>query len=226
MGIFDYIKRKRAEKDLPLIARVDLAALAKEREENAQLGEVSILAAADYTKRLPSIRLVYADIVKVKNYHNNKKYLSEMYGSSSVFRLPRHMKIEDSFKIVSYLSEKVERDHHLTPASEDSVVAVSKILDTYGFEMLDEDAKTYNYRRSTLVPFKRRVGIPELNEIEGVVDLFTVNGDFRQFKRTDLFPRYFDWFTPNVTKEVVDDIYKKIGQEHLLPDYKSPVNEN
>ena len=47
MGIKDYIEKKRKEK-LPLIARVDLAELQKQREEEAQDRDVSILAAGEH----------------------------------------------------------------------------------------------------------------------------------------------------------------------------------
>ena len=56
--------KKKKEKDLPLIARVNLAEEMKKRQENMQLGDVSILARADYTKRFPRIRLMYVRFEK------------------------------------------------------------------------------------------------------------------------------------------------------------------
>ncbi|MBO5884183.1 MAG: hypothetical protein J6Q51_00125, partial [Clostridia bacterium] len=47
-------------------------------------------------------------------------------------------------------------------------------------------------------------------------DLFTVGGDFKVFKRTELHDRYFDWFTENVTEQEIIDIYKKINKEDYL----------
>jgi len=109
MGIIEYFKNKKTEKNLPLIARVNLAELQKQREESLQDREVSILAAADYTKRIPTLRLYYVALEKFTRYGTDEIKLGQTYGVSSPFRLPHNMSMEDACKVVSYLSDKVEK---------------------------------------------------------------------------------------------------------------------
>ena len=210
MGIKDYIEKKRKEK-LPLIARVDLTELQKQREKDMEDREVSILAACDYTKRIPTIRLYYIALEKFLKYGTDQMMVGQTYGVSSPFRLPNGMTFEDAFKVVSYLSDKVETENNLEPASEKSVIMVSNILENYGFRKVDAV--------SSYVPFSKiKTAFPAGEQIEGVVDLFTVGGNFRTFKKTDLHKRYFDWYSKGVTAEKIQDIYKDIRKEFLLPD--------
>ena len=43
------------------------------------------------------------------------------------------------------------------------------------------------------------------------MDLYTVGGDFRQFKKSNLYSKYFNWFTENVSIEEVQAIYDRLG---------------
>ena len=218
MGIMDYF-RDRKKKNLPLIARVDLTALQKEMEKNMQLGEVSILARADYTKRIPTIRLYYVAMEKFTRYGTGESKIGQTFGISSPFRIPRGMSIEDACKIVSYLSEKVEKENNLEPASEKSVAMVSNLLSSYGFDKVESKAIGHFHIVSDFVPFHRvrTDSFAEGKKIDGVVDLFSVGGDFKVFNRSDLRERYFDWFTPKVSKEDVTDMYKNYRIDYLLP---------
>ena len=218
MGIKDYIEKKRKEK-LPLIARVDLTELQKQREKDMEDREVSILAACDYTKRIPTIRLYYIALEKFLKYGTDQMMVGQTYGVSSPFRLPNGMTFEDAFKVVSYLSDKVETENNLEPASEKSVIMVSNILENYGFSKVEGEEKGHFHAVSTYVPFRKiKTAFPACEKIEGVVDLFTVGGNFRTFKKTDLHKRYFDWYSKGVTAEKIQDIYKDIRKEFLLPD--------
>ena len=218
MGIKDYIEKKRKEK-LPLIARVDLTELQKQREKDMEDREVSILAACDYTKRIPTIRLYYIALEKFLKYGTDQMMVGQTYGVSSPFRLPNGMTFEDAFKVVSYLSDKVETENNLEPASEKSVIMVSNILENYGFRKVEGEEKGHFHAVSSYVPFSKiKTAFPAGEQIEGVVDLFTVGGNFRTFKKTDLHKRYFDWYSKGVTAEKIQDIYKDIRKEFLLPD--------
>ena len=218
MGIKDYIEKKRKEK-LPLIARVDLTELQKQREKDMEDREVSILAACDYTKRIPTIRLYYIALEKFLKYGTDQMMVGQTYGVSSPFRLPNGMIFEDAFKVVSYLSDKVETENNLEPASEKSVIMVSNILENYGFRKVEGEEKGHFHAVSSYVPFSKiKTAFPAGEQIEGVVDLFTVGGNFRTFKKTDLHKRYFDWYSKGVTAEKIQDIYKDIRKEFLLPD--------
>lgn len=218
MGIKDYIEKKRKEK-LPLIARVDLAELQKQREKEAQDRDVSILAAADYTRRIPTIRLYYIALEKFAKYGTDQMMVGQTYGVSSPFRLPNGMTFEDAFKVVSYLSDKVETENNLEPACERSVIMVSQLLDKYGFSKVEGEEKGHFHAISPYVPFSKiSTAFLAGERIDGVVDLFTVGGNFKIFKKTDMHKRYFDWYSKGVTAEQVQDIYKDIRKEFLLPD--------
>ncbi|MFQ6752162.1 MAG: hypothetical protein ACLRFL_01170 [Clostridia bacterium] len=212
MGLLDRIRRKKKE-ELPLIARVNLVELQKQREENMTLGDVSILAKADYTKRIPSIRLYYVAFNKFNRYGTGYTYVGQTFGISSPFRLPRDMSIEDACKVVSYLSEKVEKENDLEPASEKSVAMVSNVLTKYGFERVESKEHGHYHAVSEYIPFHKVRGacFPVCEKIDGVVDLFSVGGDFKLFKRSDLHDRYFNWFTAGISNDEVKDIYDQIG---------------
>lgn len=212
MGLLDRIRRKKKE-ELPLIARVNLVELQKQREENMTLGDKSILAKADYTKRIPTIRLYYVAFNKFNRYGTGYTYIGQTYGISSPFRLPHGMTIEDACKVVSYLSEKVERENDLEPASEKSVAMVSNELTKYGFERVESKEHGHYHAVSEYIPFHniRAKCFPICEKIDGVVDLFTVGGDVKLFKKSDLHDRYFDWFTAGISKDEVIDIYDQIG---------------
>ena len=225
MGIKDYIEKKRKEK-LPLIARVDLTELQKQREKDMEDREVSILAAADYTRRITTIRLYYIALQKFMKYGSDQMMVGQTYGVSSPFRLPNGMTFEDAFKVVSYLSDKVETENELNPASEESVVMVSQMLDKYGFSRVEGEEKGPYHAICEYRPFyKIKPAFPVGEKIEGVVDLFTVGGDFKIFKKTDLYDRYFDWYIEGISQQEIADIYKNIGQSHWLPNNQNSENK-
>lgn len=159
------------------------------------------------------IRLVYFSIVKYKDYVNNSK-LSQRFGMSSAYILPENMSIENACKVVSYLSELVEQKHNLEPACPRSVSLVDNKLERYGFVRVTDgwsgyihSTSEYTSRAIELSPTLQRV----YNQGNDAVDLFTVGGDFKLFKRTNLYNRYFEWFTSGITKEEVKNIYNQIG---------------
>jgi len=204
---------------LPLIARVNLTELQKQREKEMQDKEISILSKTDYTKRILTIRLYYVSLELFNRYGSNELKIGQTYEISSPFRLPPEMSIEDACKVVSYLSDKVEKENNLEPACEKSVIMVSNLLQDYGFEKVETKDKGHYHAVSEYIPYhKIRTDFPVCDKIEGVVDLFTVGGDFDVFKKTDLHGRYFNWYSEDITQQEIVDIYKKIRREYLLPD--------
>lgn len=223
MKIIDFFKKKKKEKQLPLIARVDLTKLQEQREKEIQNRDVSILAATDYTKNLPAIRLFYVSFELFNRYGGNELVIGQTYGISCPFRLPRDMSIEDACKVVSYLSDKVEKENNLEPASEKSVMLVSEILSKYGFQKVESKEKGHFHVVS--VPNSGTINSLAGKEIEGAVDLFTVGCDFKVFKKSDLNYRYFDWYSKDITQQEIFNIYKNIHREHLLPDTETAEEE-
>ena len=187
MGLKEYIKSKRTKKNLPLIARIDLAKLKKEREENMELGDVSILARADYTQRLPKIRLQYIYLEKFCRYGTTTPVIGQTVGVTSPFYLPVDMSIEDACKVISYLSEKVERENNLEPGCEKSISMVSHILEKYGFDKKEGYKHGHIHAVGEYFPFKSINTIaPKTNPKDNITTLYSVDGDFKLFKKSDI----------------------------------------
>ena len=119
------------------------------------------------------------------------------------------MTLSDACKVVSYLSQKVEKEQRLNPASEANVVQTSQILHNYGFKKIKGTQGGRSHGVSLYTP------CPKINDIvpeeSDTLDLFTICGDVKLFKNSDMAHRYFNWFQ-NVSKEEFDSIYKKIGK--------------
>jgi putative hydrolase of HD superfamily len=131
------------------------------------------------------------------NYHNiglrygmNNKGLIDWAGKP--FFLPNEMTSEEAFKVLSYLTDFIEKEPDIEECSLKSVNTLNGILielDRFGFI-------------SPIAP---------VNE-KNVIDLFTVSG-FNRFKKSEEYNKYFEWYTPNTTKEEVEKIYLKCGLE-------------
>ncbi len=176
----------------------------------------------DDLKDINHIRLYYISLEKFQRSGDIlTTRIGQTFGISSPFKIPEGMSMEDACKVVSYLSLMVEKKYNIEPATEKSVAMVSKILTNYGFERIDG----YNHGHIHAVlaldnPFKRITTKVEqcCGEIDGVADLFTIDANFKLFQKTDLYDRYFEWFTEGVTMQDVENIYKNIGRESLLSD--------
>ena len=201
MKIFDFFKRKK-----------------KENKENIQIEENYVLPENKETK----IRMSYVGLEVFYRYGTNELKIGETYGIGKPFKIPEDMTIEDACKVISYLSEKVEEDYDLEPASESSVKKVIELLPVYGFEKIDEYQAGHKHIVSKYTPTKIKTAI---QKCEGVVDLFTVGGQFDTFKNSDLYDRYFDWFTEGVSKQEVLALYRKIGKDHLIKTNQNTHNE-
>lgn len=218
MGIFTMFKKKKKE-DLPLIARVNLAELMKKREEELKNNppEVSILASADFTDRCRErIRLFYVAMERFNRYGGGKR-IGQTFGASCTFKAPIGMNLKDACKVVSYLSELVEKDGAVEEASELSVQIVGAYLRALGFDKEDENDVDYKHRHAVSFDTKGALNLENSKllpyEILGTTDLFTVGGDIKVFEQSSLMDRYFEWFTPGVTEEEVRQIYASIGKD-------------
>lgn len=171
------------------------------------------------------IRLVYISLEKYKD-HDDYPTIWHDFGMSQSYILPENMSIENACKVISYLTESIVRKHNFKSACPRSVSLVENELDRYGFKRIGDGWSGhifYTSREIEFSPSLQRV----YNQGNSAVDLFTVGGDFKLFKRTNLYNRYFKWFTSGITKDEVKDIYKKIGMNldemlkppkyHLIP---------
>ena len=213
MGILDMFRRKTQKMPVGKVEKVVVAEAQKKNEIKTE-------------KQKPNrIRLVYVAIGKYLSYDTSEIRTGETYNITSEFILPSGMSMKEACKVVSYLSEKVEREDNLDEASPSSVAKVSNILEQYGFKKVENCPhgrfhRTKDIHGNFLSSFSTFEDVDEQSKVDdvlaekpGVVDLFTVGGDFRLFTRTPMDKRYFEWFTPRVKKEEIEKIYAKIGED-------------
>ena len=161
------------------------------------------------------VRLVYVGYEKFNAYDGLTK-LGETGCCSFPFYLPAGINLEDSCKIISYLSEKVERELNLEPASIKSVMAVSGILEDYGFEKIEHYKPNRYHSTSVYTAYMPiRINSTGYKPIPGVTDLITYGGHEKQFKKSTHGENYFDWFTENVSKDEIFDIYEN-AIDHVM----------
>ena len=92
----------------------------------------------EHLNRLDEIKLYYVRLERFKNSFDGQICVGLTGGLSTNFRIPEGMNIEEACRVISYLSDKVEHENKITPASERSVAAVSGILSKYGFTPLED----------------------------------------------------------------------------------------
>lgn len=110
------------------------------------------------------------------------------------FMLPEGMSRADAFKVLSYLTDYIEKETDLKPCSFRSVAALDKVIDLerLGFKRLEINLD---------------------NDSSDVINLFTITGRVLLFKKSKQYERYFEWYTEGVTFNEVKNIYKKCGIE-------------
>ena len=110
------------------------------------------------------------------------------------FMLPNGMTREEGFKVLSYLTDFIEKRKDIEPCSLKSVRTLDGVLDLERFGFT-------------------RINIQLSTESEDVIDLFTVAGRLLLFKKSKLYPKYFEWYTEGVSLEEVKNIYNKYNME-------------
>lgn len=210
MGFLDIFKRKK-KSELVIAEQVEM------EEYKFSNGLSEEVVCDENNLKEPMIRLFYIALEKFKRYGSNDRLIGETYTVSSVFKLPKGMSYDSAYKVISYLSEKVEKEKNIEPASEESVAVVSNLLSAYGFEKIEGCKKGHFHAVAKYAPqCKITASIEACKKLDGVVDLFTVGGHFNIFQNSEFYCRYFDWFSEGVKKQEVEDIYKKIAQMDIL----------
>ena len=103
--------------------------------------------------------------------------------------LPENMMKEDAFKVLSYLTDYLEKNYNLEECSFQSVKLLNDFLNIprFGFKKVNED-----------------------ND-EKIINLYTVVGRIGLFKKSKYYSSYFEWYQENVSLDEVKEIYQKIG---------------
>ena len=159
------------------------------------------------------IRLIHLRLGKYTQYATNQKMLGIYYGAQSdVYRIPKGMSVSDACKVISFLSEKVENENNIEPASVKSVRTVISLLEDWGFEKTNDVDEHSGFEHTIeRYPFNRKINI-KIEIKKGVLNLFTIDG-MDEFKKSDRYKYYFDWFTPGVSKEEIAGIYDNLISE-------------
>ena len=107
------------------------------------------------------------------------------------FKLPEGMSREDGFKVLSYLTDNIEKQKDVEPFSLKSTITLDKVLDLerFGFIRIEE------------------------TDEDKILNLFTVTGRLLLFQKSKLYSKYFEWYTEGVTKREVQKIYANLGLE-------------
>ena len=108
------------------------------------------------------------------------------------FLLPEGLIEEEAFKILSYLTNYLEKNLNIPAGSLQSVMDLNRVLDLerFGFKRVECNC-----------------------DDERLKDLFTLYGRTERFDRSKYRKKYFEWYTEDVTREEAKRIYAKIGIE-------------
>ena len=211
MGILDFLKSK---KNLTCDPRKN-PFKEETKEPFGPMERLKDKAAKSYPK---AIRMIYVGLKQYRSY-TGQESLGEHYNRCSPYIPPEKMSLNDICKVVSYLSDYIEETFDIEPASQESVVKTSTTLEQFGFTKIPTNDRGYTHITSDyywgkkLIRNDKRSPIPA---IDGVVDLFTVEG-FDHFKNSDLYDRYFNWYEEATTQEEIQSIYDKLGLDFQVP---------
>lgn len=137
-------------------------------------------------------RLYYVDYHRINEYEGcDCNNIGMIDYPLSPFKMPEGMSREDGFKVLSYLTDDIEKQPDVGPYSLKAVRTLDNVLDLerFGFtrvEEIDEDK---------------------------ILNLFTVTGRLLLFQKSNLYPKYFEWYTEGVSKREVQRIYANLGLE-------------
>lgn len=137
-------------------------------------------------------RLYYVDYHRINEYNGcDKNNIGMIDYPLKPFKFPEGMSREDGFKVLSYLTDDIEKQPDVGPYSLKSVRTLDKVLDLerFGFTRVEE------------------------SDEEKILNLFTVTGRLLLFQKSKLYSKYFEWYTEGVSRREVERIYANLGLE-------------
>lgn len=130
-------------------------------------------------------RLHYVNFHRI-NEHNYSRgnNIGLINWPCSTFMLPEGMTREEGFKILSYLTDFIEKREDTDIGSLKSVRTLDGVLDLdrFGFRKVKSN---------------------------DAIDLYTVDGRILLFKKSEFYKDYFNWYKEKITKEEIEEIYAK-----------------
>lgn len=147
-------------------------------------------------------RLYYVDYHRIgQGYGMKNNNIGIINWSFEPFMFPNGMTREEGFKVLSYFTDVIEKREDIDVGSFKSVKTLDENIDL------------------GRIGFTRVKG----NDEDKILNLFTVSGRVLLFKKSDLYQKYFEWYSENVTKDEVKEIYAKYNMEFkdiLFPEDK------
>ena len=137
-------------------------------------------------------RLYYVDYHRINEYNGcDKNNIGMVDYQLKPFKFPEGMSREDGFKVLSYLTDDIEKQPDVGPYSLKAVRTLDKVLDLerFGFTRVEE------------------------KDEDKILNLFTVTGRLLLFQKSKLYPKYFEWYTEGVSRREVQKIYADLGLE-------------
>ncbi len=138
-------------------------------------------------------RLYYVNYHRIREYDGcTENNIGLINWCGKPFKFPEGMTRKEGFKVLSYLTDFIERRPDIEKCSWKSVQTLNGVLDLERFGFIRVEEK----------------------DINKIVDLFTVDGRLLLFKKmSEHYPRYFNWYVKNVSYWEVVRIYKRCGLE-------------
>ena len=137
-------------------------------------------------------RLYYVDYHRINEYNGcEQNNIGMIDYPLKPFKFPEGMSREDGFKVLSYLTDDIEKQPDVGPYSLKAVRTLDKVLDLerFGFTRVEE------------------------KDEDKILNLFTVTGRLLLFQKSKLYPKYFEWYTEGVSRREVQKIYADLGLE-------------
>lgn len=147
-------------------------------------------------------RLYYVDYHRIgQGYGMKNNNIGIINWNFEPFMFPNGMTREEGFKVLSYFTDVIEKKEDIDVGSFKSVKTLDEniALGRIGFTKVKE------------------------NDENKIINLFTVSGRVLLFKKSDLYQKYFEWYSENVTLNEVKEIYTKYNMEFkdvLFPEDK------
>lgn len=136
-------------------------------------------------------RLYYVNYHRIGENYCKSSNIGMIDWPCKPFMLPNNMTREEGFKILSYLTDFIEKRDDIDYGSLSSVRMLDDVLDLerFGFTRVEEQDE------------------------DKILNLFTIDGRVGLFRKHKLYPQYFEWYTSNVTLEEVKNIYLKYDMD-------------
>ncbi len=147
-------------------------------------------------------RLYYVDYHRIgQGYGMKNNNIGIINWNFEPFMFPNGMTREEGFKVLSYFTDVIEKREDIDVGSFKSVKTLDENIDL------------------------GRIGFTRVKETDEdkILNLFTVSGRVLLFKKSDLYQKYFEWYSENVTLNEVKEIYAKYNMEFkdiLFPEDK------